>query len=230
MRYPKLSLLFFGLLLACIFISSSQAELTVTLNSPEDNATLTSYFCNFTYTPIIGENESFTDAYLYLNGSLAASNITSIVNGSINNFQYVFASNGTYLWNIQVDTVNDTASSATNSTVNIAVPDPTIIPNGSSSGSDFILLSIFLCAFSFALLVLGIKENMFPQNAIFLTLSAGVSFVTCLVMLSLNSPYSVVFSQVFFFFGMVSLILLIIVGVRVLNARHSSIYGNIYKR
>ncbi len=231
MRHSKLLLLFSLLIFASIFIASAQAEPTVTLEAPTDNATLTTYQCNFTYLPTLNETDgNFTGAYLYLNGTLAASNITSITNGTLNTFQYVFASNGTYVWSVSVNTNTTTVTPEANSTLTIAVPPPQVIDNGTSSGSDFTLISIFMCAFSFAFLVLGIKEDTFPRNIVFLTLSTGVSFATSLIELSLNSPYSLVFSQVFLFFGIVSLILLVISGILSLNSRRPTIFGNIYKK
>lgn len=231
MKQQKIFLSILFLFVVSAFIASAQAEVTVTLNSPADNTTLTSYVCSFDYTPTFNETDgNITAAYLYLNGTLAASNITTVENATLNNFHYVFATNGTYIWTVLINTENNTYSPAANYTVTIAVPPPEVIDNGTSSGSDFTLISIFMCAFSFAFLVLGIKEDVFPRNIIFLTLSTGVSFATCLVELSLNSPYSVVFSQVFLFFGIVSLILLVISGILSLNARRPTIFGNIYKK
>ena len=104
--------------------------LAVTLYGPGDGSTITSYSLNFTYRPTITGNDTFVIAKLVINGSLtAAANQTAIINAASNQISYTFSSNGTYLWNVQVQNSTNTIVSAVDFTVKVAVPpEPTPTP------------------------------------------------------------------------------------------------------
>ncbi len=104
--------------------------LTVTLNIPADGSTLTTFDCNFTYTPTLVGNNSLSGAKLIINGTDTVCQ-SSPQNATTNRIAYTFTTNGTYLWNIKVqdNTTNDVVA-ATNFTVTVAVPPaPTPAPS-----------------------------------------------------------------------------------------------------
>ena len=91
--------------------------------------------------------------------------------------------------------------------------------------TDFTIIVAFLGAFSFTFFVLGISQiKVQPENIIYNMVSVGANFVTCLVVLGMDSQYSLVFNQFFFWLGMMSLSLLIIVGIMMMRVRKESIY------
>ena len=107
--------------------------LTVTLNSPATGSTITTFDCTFTYTTTI-INDSFVGAKLILNGTATtATNQTAIQNGTTNTLTYTFTSNGTYLWNVEVDgsSIGAVVASADNTLTVSVAPEPTPTPSPS---------------------------------------------------------------------------------------------------
>jgi hypothetical protein len=123
-----LLLLINGCLFATVNSQETAKTLTVTLGSPSDGATLTTWGCNFTYTPVIID-DAFVDAKLYINGTQAATNQSPIENATSNRIPYTFTANGTYLWEIKVQNSSHTISPSANFTINVIVPpEPTPTP------------------------------------------------------------------------------------------------------
>ncbi len=121
-------------------VSSQEGEeepnvevLTVTLNTPENATTITSFNATFTYIPVTnGTNDLFVFAKLYINGTDSlASNQTAIANNTVNSISYTFASNGTYLWNVQVRNSSANVLADADFLITVAVPEepePTPMP------------------------------------------------------------------------------------------------------
>lgn len=110
--------------------------LTVSLYSPFDESTLTTTFNNtFTYIPIINDTNdffNFAKLYIYVNGTATSAISSATINNyTTNSITYNFASNGTYLWNVQVFDSAGSAFASSNFTVTIAVPEPTATPTAS---------------------------------------------------------------------------------------------------
>jgi hypothetical protein len=108
--------------------------LTVTLNTPSDGSVLTSFDCNFTYTPTLLGNNSLSGAKLIINGTDSVYQ-SFPQNSTTNRIACTFTANGTYLWNIKVqDNATNVVTAAANFTVTVAVPPaptPTPIPTPS---------------------------------------------------------------------------------------------------
>lgn len=126
-----LILVFNGCLLS---FASSQDEtpqtLTVALNAPFDGSIITTWNCNFSYVPTITGSDSFVIARLILNGTeTTATNQTFIQNAVPNKITYTFASNGTYLWNVEVQNSTNSVVASANNTLTVSVaPEPTPTP------------------------------------------------------------------------------------------------------
>jgi hypothetical protein len=107
--------------------------LIVTLFTPADGSSITTYNCNFTYRPTITGTDTFISAKLIINGTeTTAANQTAIVNAASNRISYTFSSNGTYIWNVQVQNSTNNIVSPVNFTITVAVPlepAPTLTPN-----------------------------------------------------------------------------------------------------
>ena len=94
--------------------------LIVTLLTPADGSTITTYDCNFTYRPTITGNDNFVVAKLIVNGSVTASaNQSAIINAASNRLSYTFGSNGTYVWNVQVQNSTNSVVSPVSFTISI---------------------------------------------------------------------------------------------------------------
>lgn len=77
------------------------AGLSVTLNSPNDDATVSLNTTTFTYTPVsIGDD--IENASLWINGTMRLSNSTNVLNNTSNSFTYTFDTQATYIWTVQV--------------------------------------------------------------------------------------------------------------------------------
>jgi hypothetical protein len=79
--------------------------LEVSLNTPSDGATSTSFTVTFIYTPTV-RGDLFYHSELWLNLSgiwqIAAYNSSIIANTTTNAISYVFSANNTYMWNIKI--------------------------------------------------------------------------------------------------------------------------------
>jgi hypothetical protein len=132
---PVAIILFSLFTLSFAGLTSSQttpSTFTVTLNSPADGATITSFDCNFTYTPTLIGDTSLSSAKLILNGTETSVNQVNPLNATSNKLAAVFTANGTYLWNIKIqDNLTNTAIATANFTLTVAVPPaptPTPVP------------------------------------------------------------------------------------------------------
>jgi hypothetical protein len=114
-----------------ISLGSSQdgtaQTLMVTLFTPADGSTIATYNCNFTYRPTITGTDTFISAKLIINGTeTVAVNQTAILNAASNRISYTFSSNGTYVWNVQVQNSTNSIVSPVNFIITVAVPpEPT---------------------------------------------------------------------------------------------------------
>ena len=81
------------------------ASLSVTLNSPANLYTSSTFAVNFVFTPTV-QSDVFYSAELWLNLSgiyqIAAYNSSIIANYTMNTISYTFTANNTYIWNVKV--------------------------------------------------------------------------------------------------------------------------------
>ena len=85
---------------------------------------------------------------------------------------------------------------------------------------EFILIVSFMSMFAFVFLILGLTERVFPQNIIFHMLNVAVSYTASLMILGMtDDQWSLVFSQVFFLFGTISMVFVVVIGVMALNVK-----------
>lgn len=76
--------------------------ISLTLDSPANESTVTEFSNSFGYTPYLFGSDSFYNATLYVDGVGVASNSTAITNATLNTIGYSLPENGTYLWDIQL--------------------------------------------------------------------------------------------------------------------------------
>jgi hypothetical protein len=79
-------------------------ELSVTLDTPINGASLSATPVSFSFTPT-SYGTTITSASLWTNASgtwASAITITSVVNGSSNTINFTFSATGVYIWNIQI--------------------------------------------------------------------------------------------------------------------------------
>jgi arabinogalactan oligomer/maltooligosaccharide transport system substrate-binding protein len=103
---------------------ATPAGLSVTLNSPTDEATQGVNATTFTYTPVsVGDDIMNASLWLNLTGTWqsVALNSTVVQNNTSNSFSYTFPDKGTYIWNVEV--FNSTAGvfAAANRTVTYSI-------------------------------------------------------------------------------------------------------------
>ncbi|RLJ10212.1 MAG: hypothetical protein DRP15_00780 [Candidatus Aenigmatarchaeota archaeon] len=122
-------------------------QLSVTLLSPPDDSVNTSYTIEFAYKPVT--NASFVNCTLWTNESGWSAkevNTTEVLNDTTNYITETFASEGTYLWNIQCyDTTGESVFSASNRTITIDTnPGPTIsgLPDLTTKQREPILINV----------------------------------------------------------------------------------------
>ncbi|MCW4030208.1 MAG: hypothetical protein NWE92_11250 [Candidatus Bathyarchaeota archaeon] len=138
-RHSHLAVFALFLLLMGCFAASAVAQspdpeqlVSVTLNSPTDTSTQTSFTVDFVYTPIIYGDDPYT-ATLFINGTAtAAVNQTPIGNETQNHISYTFTQNGTCTWTIKVQNSTHSAT-PTAFTLTIQVPSPTPEPSPTPS-------------------------------------------------------------------------------------------------
>jgi hypothetical protein len=121
-----LATLLLSLLFAACLVSSAQSQIIVlTLNSPTDGATSSSFICSFNYVPSAIGNTSITGATLILNGTAtAATNQTAIVNNAINTIAYAFTVSGMYVWNVRIQNSTASVLADRNNTLIVDLPHP----------------------------------------------------------------------------------------------------------
>jgi hypothetical protein len=100
---------------------ASPETVSVSLNNPENEYTLTGWTQNFTYTPVLVGASSFQNASLYIDGSRVAGNASALVNNTVNGISHTFSSNGTYTWTVQVCNSTHGVFPVANYSVNVAV-------------------------------------------------------------------------------------------------------------
>jgi hypothetical protein len=105
--------------------AASPETLTLNLDTPDNDSTITTYTQSMNYTPTLIGSDSFSNATLYVNGTAAAYNQTAIQNATLNSINYVFpGANATYLWDIQVwNSTHAVFSSNGNFTLTVAVAE-----------------------------------------------------------------------------------------------------------
>ncbi|MGD6853389.1 MAG: hypothetical protein ACQCN6_15120 [Candidatus Bathyarchaeia archaeon] len=113
-------------------------QIAVSLKSPSNGAKITDDFnCSFVFVPSVNGTDKFTKASLIINGSTVASNQTAIIADQNNTIYYKFASNGTYNWNIQLQSESFTVTAPSNNNFTVSVyvaptatptPTPTAVP------------------------------------------------------------------------------------------------------
>ncbi|MGD6805471.1 MAG: hypothetical protein ACQCN4_00720 [Candidatus Bathyarchaeia archaeon] len=109
-------------------------KIAVDLVSPTNGSTISNdYNCSFVFVPSVNGTDKFTSASLLINGSVVASNQTAIVAGENNTIYYKFTSNGTYNWNIRLQSESFTVTAPSNYNFTVAVyvapsatPTPTV--------------------------------------------------------------------------------------------------------
>lgn len=114
-------------------------DTTITLDSPDDDSWNTSKTVLFEYTP--ESITAFSNCSLYTNEtswSLKETNTTSITNDSANNITEVFASDGSYVWNVACRNTTTETFATANYTIHIDSTEPTIDFNAdtTSAGSN----------------------------------------------------------------------------------------------
>lgn len=78
-----------------------EESVSLELNTPANDSTVSSYTQNFNYTPTLVGSDSFHNATLYLNGTACAYNATVIENATLNTISYVLSGqNASYFWDI----------------------------------------------------------------------------------------------------------------------------------
>lgn len=136
----------------------TEESVSLVLNTPANESTVSEYAQNMNYTPTLIGSDSFFNATLYVNGSPVAYNQTAIMNATLNTINYVFpGQNATYLWGIQVwNSTTPVFSSNGNFTLTVAVyePDPTPTPSPTPAGTlttdevlgvCIVLIIVFMC-------------------------------------------------------------------------------------
>jgi len=107
-------------------------KIAVNLLSPANATTVKDDFnCSFVFVPTVDGTDKFTKATLLVNGSEVATNQTAIVAGQNNTIYYKFANNGTYYWNIRLQSESFTVTAPSNYNFTVAVyvaPSPTATP------------------------------------------------------------------------------------------------------
>jgi len=87
------------------FSVSISASVDVSLTTPADGATITSFTVSFVYTPTV-RGDLFYHSELWLNLSgiyqIAAYNSSIIANYTTNSITYIFNTNNSYIWNIKI--------------------------------------------------------------------------------------------------------------------------------
>jgi hypothetical protein len=132
LTYLAISVLILLLNGCLIFPASGDSPniLGVALNTPSDGSTITTFGCNFTYTPMLSGSDAYVGAKLVINGTVTtASNQTAIIDLTSNRIAYTFTANGTYLWNVQVQNSTNSVVASSNFTLIVSVPPaPTSTP------------------------------------------------------------------------------------------------------
>lgn len=132
-------------------------SLEVSLNTPSNASTITSYSQNFTYTPTLLGSDAIQNASLYIDNSLVASNTTAITNATANSIAYNFTSNGTYDWTIGVWNTTHQVFPSSNYTLTVNVST-----TESSASNDEAIAIAFLavaCAVAFPVVFLTTKKR-----------------------------------------------------------------------
>jgi hypothetical protein len=104
---------------------------TVTLSAPSNGFAQYSHTVTFNYTPVVIADTLY-NASLWTNATgswaLTQTNTTLVLNNTVNSIQYLFASTGIYLWNIQVFTATGVQAFAlSNWTVTVSSTSGTLI-------------------------------------------------------------------------------------------------------
>ena len=100
------------------------------LNTPYTGGTVTTATQTFTYTPVILGGDTYSNASLFINNSLVASNGSAVLNNTLNGISYTLPGDGFYLWDIQVfNTTMSVFSLNGNFTLTMATPTPTPSPS-----------------------------------------------------------------------------------------------------
>jgi hypothetical protein len=93
----------------CLFMIYGENEtvlpaenLTVKLDSPVNGTVVSTFNCDFNFTPTLLGSGNLQNASLLINGAPVVSNTTTLTNATINTLSYSFSRNGSYLWSIQV--------------------------------------------------------------------------------------------------------------------------------
>lgn len=134
-------------------------NVSVVLNTPANESIVTSYTQDFVYTPTLIGTDNFSNASLYLNGTLTTSNTTAIANATANTITYVLpGANATYLWDIQVwNSTNAVFSSNGNFTLTVAVSAGT--GDTSELEAEWIALGLIACVVVGSVAVLLVKQR-----------------------------------------------------------------------
>ncbi|MFA5572190.1 MAG: hypothetical protein WDA42_03710 [Candidatus Bathyarchaeia archaeon] len=111
-------------------------NISVTLKKPIHNETITdNQNVSFVFEPCINGTDKFYRADLIVNGSIVASNETTLTAFTDNTINYKLPVNGTYNWNIRLENSSKIVMAETdfNLTVAIYEPDPTPTPTPTPS-------------------------------------------------------------------------------------------------
>jgi hypothetical protein len=134
-------------------------NISLTLGTPLNASTQTSYTLNMTYTPTLIGTDSFSNATLYVNGTAAATNQTAIANATLNGITYIYpGANATYLWDIQVyNSTSAVWSTNGNFTLTIAVPET----GGDTTEleAEWLALGLLACTVTAATAILIVKKK-----------------------------------------------------------------------
>ena len=103
-------------------LTTTSQQNFVTLNSPTDESTETSYTVQFKFTPTFYQDIENASLWTNENGwSLKEWNTTTVQNGTLTTITEVFGSEGQFIWNVQVFNSTDSVWAASNFTVNVYV-------------------------------------------------------------------------------------------------------------
>jgi len=107
-------------------------ENSVTLNSPSNGATETTWTVNFNYTPVF-YNGTIQNSSLWLNLSgtwqRVQWNTTAVTNNTQGTMSYTFSTEGVYMWNVEVFNSTHSFFASSNWTLTIDLTSPTYSKN-----------------------------------------------------------------------------------------------------
>jgi len=117
-------------------------ENSVTLNSPSDEATETSWTVDFNYTPTFYQTIQNASLWLNVSGTWQRVqwNSTAVTNNTENTISYTFSSDGTYIWNVEVFNSTDSFFAGSNWTVTVP---PNSVTLNSPTGTETSLIISF---------------------------------------------------------------------------------------